>query len=465
MPLNVGDRVGPYEITGELGAGGMGIVLRARDTKLNRDVALKVLPNAFANDPEHLARFEREAQLLASLNHPNIAGIYGFEQDDSGGAKALVLELVDGPTLADIKLTCDGTVKVLDFGLAKAFAPDASNAAAGASMSLTISLTAHATQMGMVIGTAAYMAPGWQGATRENTGPYSTEEQHRQAGCIAGRMQRDFHHGLLGLIQATQSDIWSYDIARGTMARLTTGTADEGDPLWSPDGGRILFASENDLFAIRGDGTGEIDRLIDLNESDAGSVQPRAWSPDGGTLVIDLANISSQTMDVYTLTLGESGEPEPLLARGDSHEHFSDLSPDGRWLAYASEVSGLYEVYVEQFPELGDRVRVSTAGGREPRWSSDGTELFYRSNDGRQMMAVEFPGTPTPTLGIPELLFDGDYTIGRGFSAIRERRYDVTSDGLRFIMVKRGSEATNESDGLVWVENWFAELRDRVPLP
>ena len=134
-------------------------------------------------------------------------------------------------------------------------------------------------------------------------------------------------------------------------------------------------------------------------------------------------------------------------------------------LAYASEVSGLYEVYVEQFPELGDRVRVSTAGGREPRWSSDGTELFYRSNDWRQMMAVEFPGTPTPTLGIPELLFDGDYTIGRGFSAIRERRYDVTSDGLRFIMVKRGSEATNESDGLVWVENWFAELRDRVPLP
>ncbi len=155
MPLNVGDRVGPYEIAGELGAGGMGIVLRARDTKLNRDVALKVLPNAFANDPEHLARFEREAQLLASLNHPNIAGIYGFEQDDSGGAKALVLELVD------IKLTCDGTVKVLDFGLAKAFAPDASNAAAGASMSPTISLTAHATQMGMGIGTAAYMAPRW----------------------------------------------------------------------------------------------------------------------------------------------------------------------------------------------------------------------------------------------------------------------------------------------------------------
>src|SRR5437868_3585112 len=99
MTLAPGVRLGPYEVLSALGAGGMGEVYRARDTKLNRDVALKILPDAFAADAERLARFKREAQVLAAINHPNIAAIYGFE--DSGDAYALVLELVDGPTLAD----------------------------------------------------------------------------------------------------------------------------------------------------------------------------------------------------------------------------------------------------------------------------------------------------------------------------------------------------------------------------
>src|SRR5215475_2793665 len=99
MPLPSGTRLGPYEVSALLGAGGMGEVYRARDTKLNRDVALKILPEAFTLDADRIARFRREAQVLASLNHPNIAAIYGFE--DSGGTHALVLELVDGETLAD----------------------------------------------------------------------------------------------------------------------------------------------------------------------------------------------------------------------------------------------------------------------------------------------------------------------------------------------------------------------------
>src|ERR1051325_6803511 len=99
MPLIPGTRLGAYEILSALGAGGMGEVYRARDTKLHRDVALKILPESFANDAERVARFQREAQLLASLNHPNIAAIYGLE--DSGATKGLVLELVEGPTLAD----------------------------------------------------------------------------------------------------------------------------------------------------------------------------------------------------------------------------------------------------------------------------------------------------------------------------------------------------------------------------
>src|SRR6266566_4732900 len=99
MPLSAGTRLGPYEILSALGAGGMGEVYRAHDTKLGRDVALKILPDLFANDPDRLARFQREAQVLASLNHPHIGAIYGLEE--AGGVRALVLELVEGPTLAD----------------------------------------------------------------------------------------------------------------------------------------------------------------------------------------------------------------------------------------------------------------------------------------------------------------------------------------------------------------------------
>src|SRR5689334_4176970 len=99
MPLEPGIRLGPYEVVSAIGAGGMGEVYRARDSRLGRDVAIKVLPESFANDPDRLARFEREAQLLASLNHPNIAIVHGLEE--SGGIRALVMELVEGPTLAD----------------------------------------------------------------------------------------------------------------------------------------------------------------------------------------------------------------------------------------------------------------------------------------------------------------------------------------------------------------------------
>ena len=194
MPLSAGDRVGPYEATGELGAGGMGIVLRARDTTLDRDVALKVIPEAFTTEPDRLARFEREAKVLASLNHPSIGSIYGLEEAE--GTKALVLELVEGPTLADriakgavpldealpiakqiaealeaaheqsvvhrdlkpanIKVRDDGTVKVLDFGLAKAAGAEPTHSS---DETRSPTLTMSATQAGMILGTAAYMSP------------------------------------------------------------------------------------------------------------------------------------------------------------------------------------------------------------------------------------------------------------------------------------------------------------------
>ena len=228
MSLATGSRLGPYEIVSAIGAGGMGEVFRARDTKLNRDVAIKVLPAAFVDDPERLARFTREAQTLASLNHPNIAAIYELENvgaplvgargEDSeragvfrqapegsraptrgaptGSSIALVMELVEGEDLsapiargpvpiaealpiarqiaealeaaheqgivhrdlkpANIKVRTDGTVKVLDFGLAKAMD---GGGATNSAMSQSPTMSRHMTEMGMIIGTAAYMSP------------------------------------------------------------------------------------------------------------------------------------------------------------------------------------------------------------------------------------------------------------------------------------------------------------------
>src|SRR5215472_15577161 len=183
--MTPGTNVRCYEILAPIGAGGMGEVYRARDTKLKRDVALKVLPEVFARDPERMARFQREAEVLASLNHPNIAHIYGVEE------RALVMELVEGESPKgpmpfdeawriasqiagaleyahdkgivhrdlkppNVKVTPEGVVKLLDFGLAKAFA---GHGEASADLENSPTLTMGATEVGVILGTAAYMSP------------------------------------------------------------------------------------------------------------------------------------------------------------------------------------------------------------------------------------------------------------------------------------------------------------------
>jgi eukaryotic-like serine/threonine-protein kinase len=193
MLLATGTRLGPYEIDSPLGAGGMGEVYLAQDTRLGRSVAIKILPDKFSCDAQRMARFEREAKLLASLNHPHSASIYGLEE--STGVRALVMELLDGPTLAErikqgslpldealpiakqiaealeyahergiihrdlkpanVKIAPDGAAKVLDFGLAKALEEDLS----GTDISTSPTLSHAATQAGILPGTAAYMSP------------------------------------------------------------------------------------------------------------------------------------------------------------------------------------------------------------------------------------------------------------------------------------------------------------------
>src|SRR5258708_26392984 len=189
MALAAGSRLGSYQVLAPLGKGGMGEVYRARDIMLKRDVALKVLPDAFARDAERMARFQREAEVLASLNHPNIAAVCGLAEAD--GVRALVMELVEGESPrgpmtfddawkvceqiaaaleyahergimhrdlkpANVKVTLDGVVKLLDFGLAKAFTTQREPSASAEN---SPTLTLGATEVGVILGTAAYMAP------------------------------------------------------------------------------------------------------------------------------------------------------------------------------------------------------------------------------------------------------------------------------------------------------------------
>ena len=906
MPLTIGDRLGHYDVTALIGEGGMGQVYQATDTKLHRDVALKVLPQAFTDDPERLARFEREATVLASLNHTNIGHIYGLEEAE--GQKALVLELVEGPTLterikqgpipvdealaiakqiaealeaaheqgiihrdlkpANIKIKEDGMVKVLDFGLAKAFQPDASDP--NMSQSPTISLTAAATQMGMVIGTAAYMAPeqakgkvvdkradvwafgavlyemltgqkpftgkdvsdtlaavlridadfdalpdetpprlrqvlkaclqkepkdrvrdigdvtlamdgtfdtpvpetsasetprpqvwqrpvplvlavvalvgiagvaGWGlkpqtlsrplarfaitqptpdwltisignpdltisqdgthivnraggegglmirplaqleatrlpelgmvfapfmspdgasigfrslrgnslervsvlggpsvticplpigfygfgaswgaddtiifGATQPgrlmrvsagggepdevtvpnaelgevshewpdilpggravlftiiSTGPIenaqiavvdletgvrkalvpggsypryaptghivygvsgtlravgfdldslevTTNALHVLDGVMTKntgaanfsfsrdgtlvyapgtadgggaqrtlvwvdregreepfdlppggyawpRISSDGSRVAIGMTGLEGADVWTSNVARGTLSILTTDPAGDVRALWTPDGDRVVFSSEREpqgLFWKAADGSGPAEPLLASEDPPPfDGLTPLDWSADGTELIIHYSGPDGD-LDIGVVSMEAERSWQPLLSSG-AVEANRALSPDSRWIAYQSNVTGQHEVYVERFPDLGDREQISTSGGQVPVWSLDGSELFYRDLSSSRMMVVPIDTEPTLTLGDATVVFEGTYLDLIG------RQYDLASDG-RFLMIKVRSGTAEDSASalppIVVVEGWFEELKRLVPL-
>jgi serine/threonine-protein kinase len=895
MPLGPGTRLGPYEIVSALGAGGMGEVYRATDTKLKRQVALKILPSSLATDPDRLARFQREAEVLASLNHPNIAAIYGLE--DADGVKALVMELVEGPTLADriaqgaisidealpsakqiadaleaaheqgiihrdlkpanIKVRPDGTVKVLDFGLAKALEPAAASSPS-MSMSPTITSPAMMTGVGMILGTAAYMAPeqakgreadkrsdiwafgcvlyemltgkrpfdgedvsdtlanvlkidpDWSALPLETPPPIRTllqscltKDRRRRVADIstalfvleksaslasptsmlsaaplphrlvwwrvaartgvvlvvaavsgaavwfatrpvppsvvrttvttsgltalslagadrdvaitsdgsrvvyrgnnqllvralnqleptvlsglgaprsvfispdgqwvgfvdgttlkkvaitggppvtiapinglprgatwgldgaiifatnttATGLQRvsaaggeptvltkpdrergegdhlwpeflpggeavlftitpadgsienaqiavldlrtgmskvlirggsDAHYVATGhlvygatgtlravafdlgrlevagtptpvldgvmttqegaadvgvaangslvyvpggargggqqtvvsvdrqgrpsplpglpldsyrdvrvspngarLALATQSDVWTYDVVRATRSRLTTDSASDRSPLWTPDGQRIIFTSTRagypELFWRAADGTGGDERLL-ARAKNLADLIATGWSPDGRQLLF------TEVPPSIRCAIGQTAIEHPadanMLVKSEFCNAHAAVSPNGRWMAYRSRVSGRDEIYVERYPELGNRQQISADGGAIPLWSRDSRELFFGTPDNRQMLAVPIQSGTTLVAGRPQVLFELAWPAGLS------RPYDIAPDG-RFLIIRSGqAEAGGIASNMIVVQNWTEELKRLVP--
>jgi eukaryotic-like serine/threonine-protein kinase len=252
-------------------------------------------------------------------------------------------------------------------------------------------------------------------------------------------------------------DVWIGEPGRGTLTRVTTDPEIDNDPIWTPDGKRLVFPSRREggrfgFYSMAADGTGPVERLL-MSEG-PGTFRAYDWSPDARNLVFDYASPVGKG-DIGVLSM-ESGHKWRPLLHSEAYEASPTLSPDGGWMAYVSEQSGRPEVYVERFPGLGDRKQISTDGGSEPVWSPDGRELFYRN--GPSMTVVPIERKPTLSIGAPKVLFEEAYfAAGDG-----SRRYDITPDGKRFLMIKEpGSEDAPKN--LTVVLNWQEELKRLVP--
>ncbi len=257
------------------------------------------------------------------------------------------------------------------------------------------------------------------------------------------------------LVLGTQGEVWIYDFARATLSRPTTDpTATR--PLWTPDGQRIVFTSRRagypELFWRAADGSGSEERLLS-RAKDLTGLRANGWSADGRQLLY--AEVSPGS-GVSHISIEHPADAKALV-KGDTP---SAISPDGRWMAYESNVSGRTEIWVERYPELGSRQVISTSGGRLPIWSHNGRELFFSSVDARQMLAVPVQLGTTVVAGRPQVLFEfGILPILAG-----ARSYDLAPDG-RFVIIRsdRAQGEENTAPQIVVVQNWFEELKRLVP--
>ncbi|MGC2506513.1 MAG: protein kinase [Candidatus Acidiferrales bacterium] len=417
MRLASGSRVGHYEIDAPIGVGGMGEVYRANDSKLGRRVALKVLPEAFAGDAERLARFQREAKVLASLNHPNIAAIYGIE--DSGTTHALVMELVEGPTLADriqqgpipmgealaiakqicdaleyahergvvhrdlkpanVKVTSDDAVKVLDFGLAKALEGDASSI----DIMNSPTITRMATQAGVLLGTAAYMSP-----EQAKGRPVDRRADIWAFGCVLYEM-------------LTGKMVFSGETVTDTLAAVI-----RAEPNWSqlpaaaPLRVRVLLQrclQKDPKQRLRDIG----DARISIDEVLSGAVDPAAAPAIAATMAVPLWHRAVPWLIAGILTIalavlawvhikGLSAPSSGQLLRyqifppdkGTFGTSGADIafSPDGRHIAFSTTgQDGVPRISVRDLDRLEARALPGTEDGIYPFWSPDSRYLAFRT--------------------------------------------------------------------------------------
>jgi len=256
-------------------------------------------------------------------------------------------------------------------------------------------------------------------------------------------------------IRDQENDIWIWHFARETLTRLTFSPGVDAYPVWTPNGTQVAFGSQRDanvdLYWKAADGTGMVERLTESENQPV----PYAFTPDGSQLVF--RETGEQGFNLGVLSLEDSSEP--LLATEFS-ERNGEISPDGRWLAYESNASGQYEIYVRPFPNVEDgQWPISSGGGTRPLWSRDGRELFYLA-PGARLMAVSVETETDFVAGNAEEVFGG-YFSGEGVSG--GRTYDISPDGERFLMIKES--AGGDSAEFILVQNWFEELKRLVPTP
>jgi serine/threonine-protein kinase len=426
----VGRRIRGYEVLSPLGTGGMGEVYRAKDTTLGREVALKVLPEAFSHDPELVSRFRREARLLASLNHPNIAAIYGLEEDD--GQLLLALELVEGETLqgrlergalpigealeiakqiaegleaahekgivhrdlkpANLKVTKDGTVKILDFGLAKAYGGEA-EAAADGGLSQSPRMSRQMTEAGVIIGTAAYMSP----------------EQAR--GATVDKRADIWAFGVVLFEMLTGKRLFTAETLSDTLAAVLTQEIDwRVLPASTAPGHRRLLERCLDRDSKQ--------RLRDIGEARVALEQPLgtpdAFRVSSGVRALPWVIAVSATVSALALwapwrLARETDPPVRLSAELGANASLSTelgpaaiLSPDGRLLAFVASqgaeswpASGL--LHIRPLEQLDAAPLSGTEGARNPFFSPDGKWIAFFA-DGKLKKVSVSGGAAVTTL-------------------------------------------------------------------
>ena len=255
-------------------------------------------------------------------------------------------------------------------------------------------------------------------------------------------------------INGENRDIWVYDLGRRTLSRLTFDPGVDETPVWTPDGKWVTFSGVRDgvanLLRRVADGSEEEEQLVTLQEH----THADSWSPNGQVLVFSMGPTGTASGGIWLLPLEEDREPT-LFLKTPFNVYTSRLSPDGHWIAYASDESGRLEIYVQPFPGLGGKWPISTDGGGHAVWSRDGRELFYRNGD--KMMVVEVTTQPNFSAGSPKALFEGQFFItGDGNTS-----YDVAPDGQRLLMIQESAEQQRAQINVVL--NWFEELKRLVP--